>query len=177
MTERFSTTIIVVFIFIFVGLAGGVFAFYSLTIVSWWLPLTVGIAGAGAAAIVIRQRSNEFNPFKRLDRIGMIAGAGVLAAFLLLGCNFIFADSESTHVEETTVTDTYSKEHKRYRRGPRGRMIPTGETYKTFHITFRLTDGREKSRQVNFSVYRSLHKGDPYEVKLQKGLLGFPVLK
>lgn len=175
MKRGFSTAKIILFILLILVLGGGVFALYGLTLVPWYLPLIFAVAAGGITAVVIRNRADG-RP-SGLACAGWAAGAGILAAFMFLGINFLFADEASTHVEKATVAEVYTKKHNRTRRGARGRMIPTGETYNTYHVAIRFSDGREKSRQVTAGEYIRIKKGDPYEVKLQKGLLGFPVIK
>ena len=118
--------------------------------------------GAGGITAVIVRNCSARRP-SGFACAGWAAGAGILAAFLFPGINFLFADETSTHVEKATVAEVYTKKHNRTRRGARGRMIPTGETYNTYHVAIRFSDGREKSRRVTAGEYIHIKKGGPYE--------------
>ncbi len=96
---------------------------------------------------------------------------------MMLGVNYAFADNDSTHTEDAVITQLFKKNHQRYRRTGRGRMIATGETYKSYHIVFAMSDGRTKEQQLTARQYSGLHVGDTYRVNVSDGFLGFPVIK
>lgn len=101
---------------------------------------------------------------------------GALAYFAISGGNYFFADSSTAVTEQATVTGRHTSTRDTYRRIGRARHIKNGTTT-TYYITLLHTDGIERDMQVTRQEYSHTRTGQQRTLTLQRGLLGFTVIK
>lgn len=102
--------------------------------------------------------------------------AGALAYFAIAGGNYFFADSSTAVTEQATVTGRHTETRDTYRRIGRARHIKSGTTT-TYYITLLHSDGTERDMQVTRQEYNHTRTGQQRTLTLQRGLLGFTVIK
>ncbi|MDE6097966.1 MAG: hypothetical protein K2L80_09780 [Muribaculaceae bacterium] len=99
----------------------------------------------------------------------------VFVSGMLLGLNFVLADTECLPVVEAEVAAKYSETRYRSRRVGRNRYVK-GEPYKVYKVEFVLDDGRSKKFQVPLSRYNRLRQGSVAELHMGGGALGIPII-
>nr|MDE6490275.1 DUF2500 domain-containing protein [Muribaculaceae bacterium] len=102
--------------------------------------------------------------------------AGALCYFAITGGNYYFADSTTSITEQAIITGKHSETRDRYRRIGRHRRIKNGTTT-SYYITVLHSNGTERDMQVTRQEYNRARKGGQKTITLQKGLLGFTVIK
>lgn len=155
------------------------YVLFERTLVEWWIP----VAGAIFLAVFItpllipvsRKITTSYN--KWINSMCSFLMSGTLAYFALLGCNYWYADAGSQHEITGTVVEKIVNEQRRYRRVGRGRMAPTGERYYNYYIVVRFDGDYVKKMQVSAKSYSRIRTGSERTYNLQKGLLGFNVIK
>lgn len=101
---------------------------------------------------------------------------GSIAYSAFLSANIHLADPASGHVETVMVTDKQHKTHDTYRRIRKNRYVKDGVRH-TYHVEFEFNGGTRKTVQVSNSLYRHYRNGCSYDLIMQKGLFGIPVIK
>lgn len=160
--------------------AGGAgMVIYGHTLVAWWQPVAAAAltalltlpAGAARWHIVTGTTGRAANALFHLCAVGAVA------YFALLAGNYATADKASAVEKKAMVTRKYRKQHTRYRRTGRHRARPDG-TYDTFHLTVTFEGGgREKELTVTRQEYNRVRTGAARTFIVQKGGLGFAVIK
>lgn len=160
--------------------AGGAgMVIYGHTLVAWWQPVAAAAltalltlpAGAARWHIVTGTTGRAANALFHLCAVGAVA------YFALLAGNYATADKASAVEEKAVVTRKYRKQHTRYRRTGRHRTRTDG-TYDTFHLTVAFDGGgREKELTVTRQEYNRVRTGAARTFIVQKGGLGFAVIK
>lgn len=175
---RFYDIIRVIVAVVCLGLYTAGFVFYGKTIIVWWYPVAAAMAVACVTAplfydkwgIVTKSSGKWLNALCHMYIIGSIA------YFAFLGGNYILADTTTGHKEHATVAAKQKKTHKKYRTVGRRRRIPNG-TYDTFSLYLEFENGTKKEISVTRSTYNKSRTGSTRTLYMQKGLLGFPVIK
>ena len=177
-SETKGTLGIMAVVFALMVLGGGAAFFYTKTLVEWWLPLGVAFCAALLLRVVFRgalsRRLTELPRWLR-DAV-QVACLTVAAGFAVLGMNYAFADDATLHEEQVTVERKFSEKHYRSRRVGRGRYTK-GEHYYVYRIAVRFTDGRTKTFDLPMERYNRVRQGAPLALKVETGLLGWPVIR
>lgn len=154
------------------------YIFYCDTIITWWYPIAAAMVPAiitakqfyGKWSIMTGSDNRIFNIICHLYVVGAVLYSS------LLGANYLFADSTTEHKVQATVISKYKKTHKKYRTVGRRRTISNG-TYDSYHICLGFADGTKKSMSVQLNTYNKTRTGGTKTLNLQKGFLGFTVIK
>ncbi|MCM1313316.1 MAG: hypothetical protein NC206_11555 [Bacteroides sp.] len=162
-----------------VVLAAATFGYvcYEKTLVEWWLPV---LASAILALLTLpffsvhwRILTGMKGAVNYLCHLYVVGGIGY---FLLLGGNFLFSAPSSACKEEVRVLE---KEHLvknvTSRSGRRYRTVR--RTIHYYYLTVCFADGTCKKVPVSLSLYNRSHKDGVCIFTLQRGLLGFRVIK
>lgn len=159
-------------------LYGAAVALHRNTIIDY--RLVVGIV----SIIAITTGIVLINPLKRLCSdidlwmkvVASIIFAGGLYLFSFYGLNYYFADKTTIHEEKVVVERKYYEVHHHSQRAGR-RGYSRGTPYNVYYIEIAFPNGRMKTLQISRSKYQKTHKGDKITFQMEKGLLGFPVIK
>lgn len=141
-----------------------------------WVPLVAAVVPAVVTlpALVPRWRSLPGCGHVAVASLAHMALLGSVCFALFIGTNYAFASEPVPH--EAVVESKFRREHTRYRRVGRGRMVPAGK-YHTWHVALRLDDGRLTDTEVSLRKYNTIRRGARREVLLSRGLFGFTVVK
>lgn len=161
-----------------IALCGGMVV-WNRTLVDWWVPALVALAGA---SVLLRPLSSTWRKFTgsestAINMMSHIAFFGCLIYFGVLEANYLYPGrgDKMQHVA-VTVEKKYTKEHTKVRRLTNGVTVPAGK-YKTYHAKFVFADGRSKDIQMPLNDYNHLRQGSETEINLCTGILGWPVMK
>lgn len=154
------------------------YIFYSNTIITWWYPIAAALIPAAATA---PRLYGKWRALTTSDKavINVICHLVVVSSVLyasLLGANYLFADATTGHKVQATILAKHKETHDKYRTVGRRRRVKNG-TYDTFHLCLGFADGRKKDMTVTRSEYNRVRTGGTKTMSLQRGLLGFTVIK
>lgn len=168
--------LLIFLIFVVIAALGIGMSLYHSTFMPLWLPLLAAAVPAlvTLSALVPRWRSLPGCGHTAVASLAHLAVLGTVCFALFIGSNYIFASEPVAH--EAVVESKFRREHTRYRRVGRGRMIPAGK-YHTWHVALRLDDGRSTDTEVSLEKYNRIRKGTHRKVFLSRGLFGFTVVK
>lgn len=172
------TTLLVALGIIVIFIDGGTLAIYGNTVVSWYLPLAVGLLLAAATARPCQRMWQWLlgTADRRISAaIHVVAATGVFA-FILLGINYFGADDSTLHEERVALLSRHSEKHYRQRRVGRNRYV-RGDPYYQYYMTVRLADGREKELSITRNYYHNIARHDSVTLRLENGMLGLPVIR
>ena len=145
---------------------------------TWWYPIAAALIPAAATA---PRLYNKWRALTTSDKavINVICHLVVVGSVLyasLLGANYLFADATTGHKVQATILAKHKETHDKYRTVGRRRRVKNG-TYDTFHLCLGFADGRKKDMTVTRSEYNRVRTGGTKTMSLQRGLLGFTVIK
>lgn len=153
------------------------YVYYERTLVVWWYPVAVSVAVALLTFPLLsrhwRWMTDSVGPLRWLCHLYIVGG---LCYFLLLTVNYAGADASSTYEEEIEVLEKKRTVRKPVRNTSR-RFRTTGRTVCRYYLHVRFSDGTCKKVPVTLAVYNRSGKGSRRTFFLQKGLLGFRVIK
>lgn len=158
-------------VLLLIAIAGLSFFMYGRTIVSPSTILGLSAACGCAVAAVIAITSHENRIVRSL--VGFIAGICFSSA-IILGINYLGADSTQTHMEPVKITKKYTEQRNVTRRSGR-RYIPSGEKRTVYFMEFETTAGRKKSVEINVKRFSRIRTGQQMEVDMTPGILGWPI--
>lgn len=157
---------------------GAAVGIYSLTVISPLVPVMVGLAGGAFTGtlfwkywIPITSSSRFYINFI----VNIFVSAGILSA-LFLGINMWGANRNDLREEKVVVERRFSETHHRSKRVGR-RYVTQGEPYKMYYIEIGMPEGKKKKLAVGYSDFRRIRTGDSIMISVNKGLLGFPVVR
>lgn len=153
-------------------------AIYGVTLISPVWPILVGLAGGVLTGTLFWKywiHVSGTSSFYINFLINIVATAGIWAA-LLLGINMWGARSESGHDEKVVVERRFAETHHRSKRVGR-RYVAQGEPYKVYYVEIAMPDDRRKKLSVGYSEYSRICTGDSVTVSVNRGLLGFPLVR
>lgn len=181
MTQKKSAnirTVIIIFASLaLIVIAGIGMSFYHLTIVRWWLPLTIALV---AAMMLWPLMQNLWGRISFLRNIWLRAAVHAVTTTLiiwtgLLTLNSIGAEDTSVKTEKAVVQRMLRYERKETRRSGR-RRITTGRV-RYEHRAEVLFPEEHALKELHVTALQSqrLRKGMTIDVEVRHGLLGWPV--
>lgn len=168
--------LLILLIFMAISAIGLGMYLYHNTFMPLWIAL---VAAAVPAVVTLPALVPRWRHLPGCDHVAVaslahLAVLGSVCFVLFVGSNFVFASEPVAH--EAVVESKFRREHTRYRRVGRGRMVPSGK-YHTWHVALRLDDGRRTDAAVSLEKYNRIRKGARRKVFLSRGLFGFTVVK
>lgn len=168
---KIKIVILVILGLVAIMAAGAGMGAYDRTLVSWTVPLAVGVGGAAVSLPLVNVM------WRRLtceSSLWINGGAHVLFFVTLFSSSFLLlnlvTDPSTAVKEEVEVVKKFQKQHQS-RGGGRHRHHVRRE-WTTYHVTIKLADGREKTESVNIQRYNRIRSGSRMKITLEKGLLG-----
>lgn len=154
------------------------YIFFCDTIITWWYPIAAALIPAAATAPRFhgKWRALTTSDNTAINVICHLVAAGSVLYASLLGANYLFADATTGHEVQATILAKHKETHDKYRTVGRRRRVKNG-TYDTFHLCLGFADGRKKNMTVTRSEYNKVRTGGTKTMSLQRGLLGFTVIK
>ena len=156
--------------------AGAGMGAYDRTLVSWTVPLAIGVVGAGVSSPLAMtmwpkltgETSRWINAAAHAAFFGILFPAG----FLIL--NSVFTDKSTSVKEQVEVVAKYQKQHQSSNGGRRHHRA--GRKWTTYHVTIRFGNGVERTEGVTLSRYNRIRSGSQMNVTLETGLFGPQVI-
>lgn len=164
--------------FLIFAIGGAAWYFFSKTLTDWWIPLIAAVVTAAISGIWLWKLwpSVSCTNGRTANYICHLAGGTLLFSFLILGGNYIFADSSSAHSVKAVVQNKYSEKHYHQRRVRKGVYV-NGSPYYEYKIVLQMPDGRKKTRTVTLSRYNRIRTGSTIRLEVARGLFGMPVIR
>lgn len=172
-----STLRIIVIVVLLMAFSGGAVYFYANTIVEWWLPTAISVAGALILWVPLKKMWARGWPDGAVV-VRLLVHLVILTALIecsLLAANSIGADTAATVEQSAQVVRKYEQKQYRSRRLGTRRYIK-GEPYYTYHIELLLPDQRRKTLTLSREHYNRVAQNRPYPLTIAPGLLGWPVI-
>lgn len=144
-------------------------------LVTWWMPACLG-AFLPVITLPLYKKWASFTRFSNrfVNLICHILCTEILGYTLIIAGNYYFRDTDSPETAAFAIVDKHSEIKKLQQRIGKHRYRTTHR--QEFYIEVALDDERTKTLYVTSDFYRKA-KGDTLELTLEKGLLGFPVIK
>lgn len=147
------------------------------TLVSAWIPFGM----AALIGIVSLPFASVWKWFTSTSRIWVnclcnFFVVGCLAAFVILGGNYVFASEDTAHLQAVTVLKKHCERHYRTRRMSRN-TVTGGVPYYTYHVLLEMPDGHRKLFAAPYTLYKEINAGSVHEIVVESGLWGMPIMK
>lgn len=165
-----------VVVFMVLVVAGAVL--YSNTLIEWWVPGFIALAGAMVAWLLMARVWPRLFPAASVPVRLLLHFLYFVPAFffLLLGANRIGANSESAREERVEVTRKFKEKRYHTRRLSRNRAV-RGEPYYTYHTTVVFPDGRSKTLQIGADDYGRISLTSGLTLTVNEGLWGWAIME
>lgn len=162
---------------VMVLLGATAFYLYGITVVSWWIPLSIGFAAGLALWGIIFPIWERAWPGTAVGIrfLSHILIATVVLTTLVLGLNRLGVRKTSEETVSAKVESKYQEKRYRSRRVGRGRYVK-GEPYTVYHIVYALPDGSQKVMEVSLQTYRGSAINSEIPMVIAKGLFSWPVI-
>lgn len=173
-----QTLLLITGIILAMALYGGIMVLYSMTLIKWWYPVLISLALALFTWIPLdgiwrRITRLEKKWARALCHFAIMAGVW---GFAFLGINYFGADTSSNHTVYATVIQTYRKESNRTRRVGR-RLYVSRRNGWNYYAQVSIPGSGNKELSLTASQYAHMRKGKKMKLSIEKGALGFDILR
>lgn len=177
-TQRFFTVRTVLLVFLTIMGYGAAAAISGRTMISLPAVAAASFAVAALLGLAIAVRRGGFLGIRN------VVAATTVAALMLTGLiaggfltvNYALSQTASARTEPVAVVSKYQEKHYRSKRISRNRYT-RGDPYYVHCIDIRFRGGKECRLQIGLEKYRRVSRGDTLQATVERGLMGFSVLK
>ncbi len=166
-----SLLIFLAFVLILILSIGAVIGLQSVTMIEWWIPLSISAFVAAATGTVLWRYWAKVTGVERF--LPNFLANFIFATFLIAGLfytlNYAGASDKKSYKEEAMVMSKYREIRHRSQRVGRNRYV-TGAEYNEYYISVKLDSGKEKNLQLPYSTYQHIKQDKPITLSFSKGL-------
>jgi len=148
------------------------------TLIEWWKPVAVCFLPSCAVGIalsrVIRAAGGVNKPWLTYVAGIVLSFSVIMTGFYTL--NFYKSKPDTASVCQAVVARKYTKERFRTKRLSRHRSV-RGEKYTVYCVDIELPGGWTKHFEVDAGEYARIRKGRKFDLDVEEGLFGVPVIK
>ncbi len=148
------------------------------TLIEWWKPVVICFLPSCAVGLalsrVIRVAGGVNKPWLTYVAGIVLSFSVIMAGFYSL--NFYKSKPGTASVCQAVVARKYTKERFRTKRLSRHRSV-RGEKYTVYCVDIELQGGWTKHFEVEAGEYARIRKGRKFDLDIEEGLFGVPVIK
>ena len=150
------------------------------TYIEPWLAVAIGVCGGAVITRLLLRRTSSVTGIRNssLATITVLAAASGLTFGSFLTINYAGADTEESELIEAVIISKRTRSEHPTRRVGRGRYVPdTSRTIYHYYYTLQLPDGHTLERITKAENYRHITIGKHKTVTMQRGALGWKIIK